>query len=236
MPVVRPFRALRPDARRSALERLVCFADATPSALTAATRADPRHVGRLWRGGSAAAFVLVDLVRAGVVVLDARPTLTVVRATRDGTEHTHLYGALATDDDDLAGPAVPVDAPPVGDVVVEPVLIHYVDKRGRILKAIEAETEREPDASFALDGKQLEVWAVDDESAAARIAGLLEAAPLTLDAASAGTWAALRAAQVPRAVASFSPTGGESDVTVAPVVGLAMLAHAGALASRDQDV
>jgi hypothetical protein len=195
MAVIRPFRALRPDPARASLASLVSARDdATSDDVAGALARDPRHLGRLLvaDGGSAdaAEFGVVDLVRAGVVRRDALPSLTVARVLADGSERTLLYAALRADDDGL-GPAG--EAPPIVAVAAAPALVRFVDKKGRIGRAIEAETEREPDASFTSGGASIDVWVVDDESAAARIASLLEGAGLSLVERSARTWGAYRA-------------------------------------------
>lgn len=195
MAVIRPFRALRPDPARASLATLVCAADnATAEDIARARERDPRHLGRLLladaSSADAAEFGVADLVRAGVVRRDALPSLTVARLLTDGTERTLLYAAVRADDalgEDVAA------APPVVALASAPTLIRFGDKKGRIGRAIEAETEREPDACFALGAGTIEVWVVDDESAAARIAALLEGASLSLVERTAGTWAACRA-------------------------------------------
>lgn len=232
MPAVRPFRALRPVPSRVALEQLVCFADAADDAVEAAARADPRHLSRFSQPTSPSAqpgrsFLLLDMVRAGVVQRDAQPSLTVVRTTRGGEEHTHLYGAIDVEEGFAA--AATSSNTPAGDVVVVPVVVRFVDKKKRIVKAIEAETDREPDASFSLGGAQIEAWIVDDDSAAARIASLLEAATLSLDDKSGARWGALVAAGAAQTVACFGLAPDGDDV--APISGLAMLALKGPLAS-----
>jgi len=191
MAAIRPFRALRPDPARASLATLVCADDVDVDAVERARARDPRHLGRLLLAGPAdpADFGVVDLVRAGVLRRDDLPSLTVVRTLKDGVERTLLYAALRTDEALAVEPAV---APAVA-VAAAPALVRFVDKKGRIVRAIEAETEREPDASFTLDGATVELWVVDDESAAARISSLLEGASLAAVERTRPTWAAYRA-------------------------------------------
>jgi hypothetical protein len=146
------------------------------------------NAGDAVHGVDAVDFGVADLVRAGVLRRDELPSLTVVRTLKDGVERTMLFGALRTDEALAVDPA---GAPTVA-VAAAPALVRFVDKKGRIARAIEAETEREPDATFTLDGATVEVWVVDDESAAARISSLLEGATLSAVARTQATWASYR--------------------------------------------
>jgi hypothetical protein len=189
MAAIRPFRALRPDPARASLATLVCVDDVDAVAVERACARDPRHLGRLLIGGDAGIdFSVADLVRAGVLRRDERPSLTVVRTLKDDVERTLLYAALRADEDLEVEPATA----PVAAVAAAPAVVRFVEKKGRIARAMEAETEREPDASFVLDGASIEVWIVDDESAAARIASLLEQATLSLVARTQAAWASYR--------------------------------------------
>ncbi len=215
MPVVRPFRALRIDPKRAAVEQLVWRGDVAPSDV-----ADTRHMSRV-TAPEALPFLLVDLVRAGVVVRDALPSLTVVRITKDDTEHTHLYGALSVED-------VDGDASNSGgvDVVAVPAVVRYQDKKGRIGKALDNETDREPDCAFTYDGAQVEAWIVDDESVAARVTSLIEAGAPTIAAEGSPSFSALRAQGASFSLAVFVER--DDDVT-APLAGLVLLSVRGAL-------
>jgi hypothetical protein len=191
MAAIRPFRALRPDPARASLATLVCTDDVDVAAVQRALSHDPRHLGRLLLTGPAQAadFSVVDLVRAGVLRRDDLPSLTVVRTLKDGVERRLLYAALRTDE--TLG-VEPTQAPTFA-VAAAPALVRFVDKKGRIARAIEAETEREPDATFGLDGAAAELWVVDDESAAARISSLLQGTNLEAVERTRSTWAAYRA-------------------------------------------
>jgi hypothetical protein len=189
MVAIRPFRALRPDPARASLATLVCADDADPAAIEQACGRDPRHLGRLLVGrDDGIDFAIADLVRAGILRRDERPSLTVVRTLKDDVERTLLYAAMRIDESLQVEPA----APPVVAVAAAPVVVRFEDKKGRIARAIEAETEREPDASFVLAGADVEIWSVDDESAAARISSLLEGATLSAVERTRPTWAAYR--------------------------------------------
>lgn len=240
MACIRPFRALRPDPSRVALEHLVAESTTTPDRVAAARAIDPRHLGQLLTtagdDGLGVSFGIADLVRSGVLVRDALPSLTVVRLTRGEVEQTCLFAALRADAD--AGVGADADAgvgadvapaaPPIVDVAAMPAIVHFQDKKGRIVRAIEAELEREPDAAFTLAGNQVETWVLDDESAAARIAALLEGSALRLDDGSASTWAAYRGqpSAEPWALACF--VDDEAEVISVPA-GLCLLPLRGPL-------
>jgi len=181
MAVVRPFRAVRPDPARVDLGTIVADAALTRAALAVALDRDPRHLGQLLfvDDPRAIAFAVTDLLRAGVLVKDAVPSLTVVRVVGDDGERTFFFGALRADSVDVDSVADEVDAA-VPDIVAAPVVVAFADKKGRIVRAMEAETEREPDAAFTVAGAAIEVWVVDDDSAAARLASLVEGASLSV--------------------------------------------------------
>lgn len=189
MAVVRPFRAVRPDPARVDLGTIVADAALTRAGLVEALDRDPRHLGQLLFVDEprATAFAVIDLLRAGVLVKDTAPSLTVVRVAGDDGERTFFFGALRADSIDNAvavdvevegGAAAVTDA--VIDIVAAPVVVAFTDKKGRIVRAMEAETEREPDAAFTVAGAAVEVWVVDDDSAAARLASLVEGASLSV--------------------------------------------------------
>jgi len=232
MAVIRPFRALRPDPARVALEHLVAEATTTSARVAVARSVDPRHLGWLLTAtadeGPGASFAVADLVRSGILVRDALPSLTVVRLTRDGAEQTCLFAALRADADADVGAEVAPGAPPTVDVAAMPAIERFKDKKGRIVRAIEAELEREPDAAFTLNGSQVETWVLDDESAAARIASLLEGSTLRLDDGSTPAWAAYRGQPHPDpwALACFVDDDAE---TVGVPAGLCLLPLRGPL-------
>jgi hypothetical protein len=237
MAVIRPFRALRPVPARVNLAHIVCDLHADAAVVAAAAAVEPRHLGRLLMAADDAAaldFGVADMLRAGVLERDALPTVTVVRQTKDDEEHTALFAAVRADNDGFGDRGDDATAPKTA-VVVAPAIVHFEDKKGRIARAIEAETEREPDASFSFGGAAVEVWAVDDESASARITSLLEGATLKLNASGRGPWDAARALEgsgvTPWALACF--VGSDADRPPVPV-GLVLLAQRGPLA-RDDD-
>ena len=154
-------------------------------------------------------FQLAELLRARILVRDAQPSLTMVRVLAGANgeaERAWLFGALradsvemasktpaaneadaANDADDadrdvgaVADPAADIGDAEVLPVDAAPVVCRYDDKKGRIARAVEAETEREPDASFAHAGRHVDVWIIDDESVTARITSLLEASSLEI--------------------------------------------------------
>ncbi len=204
MAVVRPFRGLRPVPARVDPGALVApgvnVDDATALALLAR---DPRNVIGLVRGDPARArFLVVEQLRAGVVARDALPSLYVLKvqttskaaSNGDGDPASRIgfFAVVRADSIDVDADAddnatVDDDRDDRDDraarltaagVAVEPVVISYVDKKGRVARSLESETEREPDASFEHAGQACELWAVDDDSAAARVTALVEGATL----------------------------------------------------------
>jgi len=182
MAVVRPFRAVRPDPARVDLGAIVADAAFSRRAVADAVARDPRHLGQLLFAEEprVVAFLVLDLLRAGVLVKDGAPSLTVVRVVGDAGERTVFFGALRADSVDVVTDDAAAAADVALDVAAAPVVLAFADKKGRITRAMEAETEREPDAEFALDGVAVEVWIVDDDSAAARLASLVEGASLNV--------------------------------------------------------
>lgn len=174
MLVVRPFRAVRPAKDRVDLAALVADAAADVDDRAVGVARDPRHLGQLLAPSSPreAAFIVQDMLRAGVLVRDRAPALTIVRSRLDDeAAATCVLGALRAGEGE---PAAAVST----DVIAAPIVVTFVDKKGRIARVVDNETEREPDAAFVLTaaaGKTaVEVWIVDDDSAAARLASLLE--------------------------------------------------------------
>jgi hypothetical protein len=203
MAAIRPSRFLRPDPARVALELLVCHDDIDAAAASRAKARDPRHLGRLlFEASSAVELAVVDMVRAGVLRRDALPSLTVVRQ-RGPTERTLIYAAVRGDT------SFDVEATSHSNTsyAAGPSLLRFVDKKGKVARAVEVETEREPDAVLAISDTlpsadvmatglssrgsavNTEVWVVDDESATARISTLLEGAELSLLERSRASWA-----------------------------------------------
>ena len=154
--------------------------------------------------------------------------MTVLRITDDGVEKTCLFAAIRAAVDAGIGAGVVPSAPWVLDIAATPAIVRFQDKKGRIIRAIEAELDREPDAALVLGGSTVESWVLDDESAVARIAGLLEGSPMRLDDASGPTWAAhLAQAEIDAwALACFV----DHDVEIGVVpVGLCLLTLRGPL-------
>jgi hypothetical protein len=168
MAVVRPFRALRLDPAR--VDPGVIVADVR--ALGAASR-DPRHISALVNAvDGAALFGLLDQARAGIWKSDVDPAVTVVRVVEGGEERLLCFAAVRSDSvEGLLTTSIENQLP----VDIVPAQLAFSDRKGRATRAMEAEIDRAPDASFALGAVSVEVWAVDDDSAAARIAALLEA-------------------------------------------------------------
>jgi hypothetical protein len=232
MAVIRPFRALRPNPARVALERLVATFPSTPEAVDAAHALDPRHFGTLLTthddDDGVRSFAIADLVRSGVLLRDDQPSMTVLRLTDDGVERTCLFAAIRAAADAGIGEGVVPSAPWPLDVAATPAIVRFQDQRGRILRAIEAELDREPDAALVLGGSTVESWVLDDESAVARIAGLLEACPLRLDDASVPMWAAQLAQPDVDAWALACFVDNDVEIDVVPV-GLCLLTLRGPL-------
>ena len=175
MAIVRPFRAVRPDPARVDPGTIVADASSSHDVVTAAVARDPRHLGQLLcnEAPREGAFVVLDLLRAGVLVRDRLPSLTVVRTAAEQASRTCCFAAVRADS---LAVVVSASAVATNAVVARPVMLAFVDKKGRVQRAMDAETEREPDAAFVVDGTDVEVWIVDDDSAAARLASLLEGA------------------------------------------------------------
>lgn len=171
MAVVRPFRALRLDPARVDPGAIVADARAsTPSSR------DPRHISALVNAQTPGAiFPLLDQARAGVWRSDVDPSLTVMRIVDDGRERLVCFAAVRSDSLEGLQSSTTTNPLPV-DVV--PAQVAFSDRKGRVLRAMDAETDRAADAAFQVGQTAIEVWVVDDDSAAARIAALLEGAEL----------------------------------------------------------
>lgn len=191
MPSVKPFRGLRFVPNRVDLGAVVA----------PAPDGDPRHVGRLLDDHAAAddgrdgplrraRLRLAEWQRAGVLARDDEPALYAVRRRdEDGTEALGLFCAVAVDPSE-GGLAV-ADVGPEDlrrealldglGVAVEPVVAAFAEPRVR--RALENAVDREADASWRHGETQLELWCVDEESTAARLATLLSTAELTVERA-----------------------------------------------------
>jgi hypothetical protein len=171
MAVVRPFRALRLDPARVDPGAIVADARNIEN-----TSRDPRHISTLVQAtDTGALFALLDQARAGVWKSDVDPALTVIRIADDGGERLVCFAAIRSDSHEglltsTIDNRVPVD--------VVPAQLAFSDRKGRVTRAMDAETDRAADATFQVGNTAIEVWVVDDDSAAARIAALLEGAEL----------------------------------------------------------
>jgi hypothetical protein len=213
--VLKAFRAWRYDVSRVPL-----------GAVTGPDKGDPRHVRRLLDAtpedgdgiGDPPAPLLrarlrfAEWRRARILLRDDRPALTVVRRTVAGAAGEDaaalaIFGVLpftALPLDDAAADADGT-ADPLADrldalqVAVQPAVVRFPDAARRVRRALEGAIDREPDASCAHEGAELEVWIVDEDGGADRICALVSMEPL---AAVAGLeharaqrrWAARRAA------------------------------------------
>ncbi len=191
MAVVRPFRGVRPLQNRVDPGALVAGRNVDDDAAAALLARDPRNVVGLLKARPARAkFLVQEQLRAGVVVRDALPSLYVLKVQGESVRMGFFAVVRADSIDASADEADPFDAgrDTAGaarvketGLAIEPCVIRYVDKKGRVARSLESETEREPDASFTFDGCACELWAVDDDSAAARVTALVEGADLTVD-------------------------------------------------------
>lgn len=174
MALVRPFRGLRAVASRVDPAALLAPVDIDDDAARALLAREPRNVvGLALHPPARARFFVAEQLRAGVLVHDAVPALYVLKAQGGAVGFFALVDAGSVsgvadvaDDDAREDAGYDVDA----------AVLRYADKKGRIARSLESETEREPDAAFEFGGTHYELWAVDDDSAAARVTTLLESA------------------------------------------------------------
>lgn len=183
MAIVRPFRGLRAVPARVDPGALTASGvDVDDAEVAALITRDPRNVMALLKANahSRARFLLQEQMRAGIVARDRLPALYVLKVQGEGG-NTGFFAVVRAD-------SLEVDA--VADlertehlrltaVGIEPVVVSYLDKNGRVARALQSETEREPDAAFAVAGKPCELWALDDDSVAARVTAVLEGQTLT---------------------------------------------------------
>ncbi|MDP2343734.1 MAG: DUF1015 family protein [Deltaproteobacteria bacterium] len=184
MAVVRPFRGVRAVPARVDPGALSApSVDVDDDAAAALLARDPRNVIGLLKVGEEvrAKFLLKEQLRAGVVARDELPALYVLKvagtSSDDGGARIGFFAVVRADSVEVDG--APADAARGEQlrgtgVAIEPVVVSYVDKKGRVARSLESETEREPDAAFELQGRPCELWAVDDDSAAARVTALVE--------------------------------------------------------------
>lgn len=187
MAVVRAFRGVRPVPSRVDPGAVVAAVGVDDEAAAALLAKDPRNVVGLLKARPARAkFLVQEQLRAGVAVRDALPSLYVLKVQGESVR-TGFFAVVRADS--IEAPPDERDADSAGaarlkesGLAIEPCVIRYVDKKGRVARSLESETEREPDASFTFVGQSCELWAVDDDSAAARVTALVEGAALSVDA------------------------------------------------------
>jgi hypothetical protein len=187
--LLRPFIALRYASDRLTLTR-------------AMTSPDPRAPSTFFGANDAArTYAWRDAIRAGVVVPDDVPSVTMWRAA------SGAWGLLVAwqRSVDVAAPLLP--APPV---------IARFDINERLTRILDNETDREPDASWTRADETTEVFVLTDDTTIARVLVQLESArvaagdpALDLDMLEAPTLLALvprgdEAASAPLGVAFFA--------------------------------
>lgn len=190
MAVVRPFRGLRAVPAR--VDPGALCADRSGSGTgggddDALLARDPRNVvGLLMSKGNEqrARFLISEQVRAGVIARDLLPALYVLKVQASEGVRTGFFAVVRADSLEVKDDADAARTERLrgSGVAIEPVVVSYVDKKGRVARSLESETEREPDAAFELGGRPCELWAVDDDSAAARVTALVEGQSLTVTA------------------------------------------------------
>jgi hypothetical protein len=178
MAVVRPFRAVRAVPARVDPGALSApSVDVDEDAAAALLARDPRNVIALVKAGEEvrAKFLLKEQLRAGEVARDELPALYVLKVQGESSR-IGFFAVVRADsvDVDADAPAGRTDQLRGTGLGIEPVVVSYVDKKGRVARSLESETEREPDAAFELQGRPCELWAVDDDSATARVTALVE--------------------------------------------------------------
>jgi hypothetical protein len=186
MAAIRPFRALR--AKTARIDAGALIVDDEPMSATSPANADPRSLARVLRVRNApgdaadvattrARFHLAELLRTGLLARDAMPALYALRVVDGESARTGFFAAARTDA--LTGADADADTDDTlvaGGVVGDAVVVGFSDKKGRVARALETETEREPDVSFRSGARSFELWVVDEENAAARVTALVESA------------------------------------------------------------
>ena len=208
MPSIRPFRALRYDDSRVAIERVVVPPPerANDDSRDALYAIDPRNLIRVLANRPEegddeksslvrAQTFLAQWRRAGVIIQDEDPALYVLRQrfmVGDVEKvRTGVFAALDLDraafsdvlphEETLAGRHHEVTR--VADttgVQLEPISLLVDDDKGRMMRALSAELEEEPDVRFIVDDVTHEVWVVDDETTCARVGQLLSSTTLMI--------------------------------------------------------
>jgi uncharacterized protein (DUF1015 family) len=194
--IVEPFCALRYDDARVDLSRMLAPSldlvdERKRSALLAR---EPRNVLAVSADQDALSpeenhtrhrLLLAEMRRAGIVRLDDKPALYVVRETvtvktDEGETKRSRMGFFASVTANGGAPVLPHEhtLPPKHDeasTLKEPLLLLFDDVGGRVLRTLRAEvSERDPDARGSAFGETFELFVVDDETACARVQALLE--------------------------------------------------------------
>ncbi len=210
MAAIRPFRAWRADPTRLDPGALAFFAhadngaggddDDDPRTLRRALRAASEEDGRDDVVVTRARFHVAELMRAGLLRRDARPALYVLRHVDGEAVRVGFFAAVHLDGIVAEPPVAGADASPDGRIVAQAgvvgdaAVIGFTDKKGRVSRALETETDREPDVAFALGAHRLELWTIDDETSAERLTALVQAGEPRLRGG-AGALATLRSTQ-----------------------------------------
>ncbi len=180
----RPFRALRFQPSRIDLGRVV---GSRPD--------DPRHAARLLDARAAtgdgaqgaarrARFRVADWRRAGIVARDAEPGLTLVKRTDPDGEALGLFCALPVSA--FAGTDPPHDVDleqwlEQTQLAVEPVVASFACD-ARVRRALDNAADREADASWSDGAASFDLWVIDDEATAARLAAMIGGSAVELRA------------------------------------------------------
>jgi|GEM_PF-1626445 len=187
MAVIRPFRAWRADPTRLDPGALAFFGHVADDGAV-----DPRTLRRALRAGpgdnapdevvaTRARFHIAELMRVALLRRDAKPALYVLRHVDGDAVRVGFFAAVRLDAFVIEPPAPDVAARPDGRIVAEAgvvgdaAVLGFTDKKGRVSRALETETDREPDVAFARGAHRLELWAVDDETSAERLTALVQA-------------------------------------------------------------
>lgn len=247
MPTIRPFCALRYDDTKVALERVLVppperADDATRDAHYAA---DPRNIIRVLANrpeeGDAevsalhrAKTFLAQWRRARIVVQDEDPAFYVLRQrfSADGVDYvrTGVYGALEVNrnaveairphEETLDGRHHEVTK--VADatgVQLEPISLLVDDDKSRMLRALSAELEEEPDVRVRIEGCVHELWIVDDETTCARVEQALASATMVIADGHhrfAAAVARFEDTQAPQRLAVFMTAASDPGVRILP--------------------
>jgi hypothetical protein len=178
MSVLRPFRALRADASRIDPGALV-FCDTDVDAASE----DPRNLRHALRARPAAGdseeavatrarFRLAELVRAGLLRREPTAALYALRAVDGEQSMLGFFAAVHRASSAVAGATDPafVDAVAIGDATT----VAFTDKKGRVARSLETETEREPDVTVDRGGRSFSLWVIDDQTTTERVTALVE--------------------------------------------------------------